>query len=169
MFPLNLGGITFGWTSDEDTSHDVLDVYTEAGGNVVDTAEAYSFWVLGNSGGEPETIIGSGLAARRNRDRAVIATKGGGRWPALRPRRLRRVPPQSDRIAALPLRPAPRRRPTPLGRHAHTDPPAAMSEGTLASWIGNVSRPSCSADARPCNRLTSDCARAAPPHGWPAA
>ena len=75
VFPLNLGGNTFGWTSDEATSFQVLDAFTEAGGNFVDTADGYSAWVPGNSGGESETIIGKWLAARGNRDSVVIATK----------------------------------------------------------------------------------------------
>ena len=75
VFPLNLGGNTFGWTSDAATSHQVLDAFVEAGGNLVDTADGYSSWVPGNSGGESETIIGAWLAARGNRDRVVVATK----------------------------------------------------------------------------------------------
>ncbi|MEU3985339.1 aldo/keto reductase [Streptomyces sp. NPDC026672] len=75
VFPLNLGGNTFGWTSDGTTSRMVLDAYVAAGGNFVDSADAYSFWVPGNSGGESETILGDWLAARGNRDRVVVATK----------------------------------------------------------------------------------------------
>jgi aryl-alcohol dehydrogenase-like predicted oxidoreductase len=75
VFPLNLGGNVFGWTSDEATSHQILDAFVEGGGNFVDTADGYSAWVPGNSGGESETIIGAWLAARRNRDQMVIATK----------------------------------------------------------------------------------------------
>jgi aryl-alcohol dehydrogenase-like predicted oxidoreductase len=75
VFPLNLGGNVFGWTSDEATSHQVLDAFTEAGGNFVDTADGYSAWAPGNSGGESETIIGTWLAARKNRDSVVVATK----------------------------------------------------------------------------------------------
>ncbi len=75
VFPLNLGGNVFGWTSDEATSHRVLDAFTGAGGNFIDTADGYSAWVPGNSGGESETIIGRWLAARGNRDRVVVATK----------------------------------------------------------------------------------------------
>jgi aryl-alcohol dehydrogenase-like predicted oxidoreductase len=75
VFPLNLGGNTFGWTSDEAESHRVLDAFTAGGGNFVDTADGYSAWAPGNSGGESETIIGSWLAARGNRDRVVVATK----------------------------------------------------------------------------------------------
>lgn len=75
VFPLALGGNTFGWTSDEATSHQVLDGFLAAGGNLIDTADGYSAWAPGNSGGESETIIGSWLAARGNRDQVVLATK----------------------------------------------------------------------------------------------
>ena len=75
VFPLALGGNTFGWTSDEGDSRDVLDAFVAGGGNFIDTADGYSAWVPGNSGGESETIIGGWLAARKNRDRVVIGTK----------------------------------------------------------------------------------------------
>ncbi|WP_436532798.1 aldo/keto reductase [Actinoplanes sp. HUAS TT8] len=75
VFPLALGGNVFGWTSDEKASHQVLDAFVASGGNFVDTADGYSAWVPGNSGGESETIIGSWLAARGNRDQVVIGTK----------------------------------------------------------------------------------------------
>ncbi|WP_189234481.1 aldo/keto reductase [Streptomyces flaveolus] len=75
VFPLALGGNVFGWTADQDTSFAVLDAYTAAGGNFVDTADSYSAWVEGNSGGESETLIGKWLAARGNRADVVIATK----------------------------------------------------------------------------------------------
>ncbi|HWC82792.1 MAG TPA: aldo/keto reductase [Pseudonocardiaceae bacterium] len=76
VFPLCLGGNVFGWTADQETSFAVLDAYAEAGGNFVDTADSYMARVPGNSGGESETIIGRWLAARGNRERMVIATKG---------------------------------------------------------------------------------------------
>ncbi|MCO8275397.1 aldo/keto reductase [Actinoplanes sp. TRM 88003] len=75
VFPLNLGGNVFGWTSDEATSHQVLDAFTAAGGNFIDTADGYSAWVPGNSGGESETIIGKWLTSRNNRNSVVLATK----------------------------------------------------------------------------------------------
>ncbi|MGW2492711.1 aldo/keto reductase [Streptomyces sp. NPDC001606] len=75
VFPLALGGNVFGWTADEDTSFAVLDAYTAAGGNFIDTADVYSAWAEGNKGGESETIIGAWLKARGNRDNVVIATK----------------------------------------------------------------------------------------------
>ncbi|MFD4674658.1 aldo/keto reductase [Lentzea sp. NPDC058450] len=74
---LCLGGNVFGWTADEDQSFAVLDAYLAAGGNFVDTADVYSAWGEGNSGGESETIIGRWLAARGNRDDVVVATKVG--------------------------------------------------------------------------------------------
>ncbi|MEW2129372.1 aldo/keto reductase [Streptomyces sp. NPDC005435] len=75
VFPLALGGNVFGWTADEKTSFAVLDAYAAAGGNFVDTADSYSNWVEGNSGGESETIIGKWIAARGNRDQVIVATK----------------------------------------------------------------------------------------------
>ncbi|MFF8729850.1 aldo/keto reductase [Streptomyces sp. NPDC015171] len=75
VFPLSLGGNVFGWTADEQTSFAVLDAYTAAGGNFIDTADAYSAWIEGNKGGESETIIGRWAKARGNRADVVIATK----------------------------------------------------------------------------------------------
>ncbi|MFD5236763.1 aldo/keto reductase [Streptomyces tendae] len=75
VFPLALGGNVFGWTADQNESFAVLDAYTAAGGNFVDTADSYSAWVDGNSGGESETVLGQWLAARGNRDDVVLATK----------------------------------------------------------------------------------------------
>ncbi|MEU8591338.1 aldo/keto reductase [Streptomyces sp. NPDC048664] len=75
VFPLSLGGNVFGWTADETRSFAVLDAYTAAGGNFVDTADAYSAWVPGHRGGESETVIGNWLKARGNRADVVVATK----------------------------------------------------------------------------------------------
>ncbi|MFD9426643.1 MULTISPECIES: aldo/keto reductase [unclassified Streptomyces] len=77
VFPLALGGNVFGWTADEAQSFAVLDAYTAAGGNFIDTADAYSSWVPGNEGGESETVIGKWLASRADRSDIVVATKVG--------------------------------------------------------------------------------------------
>ena len=77
VFPLALGGNVFGWTADEAASFAVLDAFTAAGGNFVDTADVYSAWAPGNKGGESETILGKWLAAHGNRDSVVVATKVG--------------------------------------------------------------------------------------------
>ncbi len=75
VFPLNLGGNVFGWTADRETSFDILDGFRAAGGDFIDTADGYSSWVPGNTGGESERIIGEWQQLRGNRDEVVIATK----------------------------------------------------------------------------------------------
>ena len=75
---MNLGGNTFGWTSDRYASFAVLDALVDAGGNFIDTADLYSVWGEGHEGGESEKIIGEWMTARRNRDNVIIATKVGG-------------------------------------------------------------------------------------------
>ena len=77
VFPLSLGGNVFGWTASEEQSFAVLDAYAAAGGNFIDTADMYSCWAPGNSGGESETIIGRWMKKRGNRSKMVIATKVG--------------------------------------------------------------------------------------------
>ncbi|PRD58361.1 aldo/keto reductase [Phyllobacterium myrsinacearum] len=76
--PLVFGGNVFGWTADKKTSFDLLDRFADAGLNTVDTANVYSSWVPGNSGGESETIIGEWMKSRGTRDRMIIITKVGG-------------------------------------------------------------------------------------------
>jgi aryl-alcohol dehydrogenase-like predicted oxidoreductase len=77
VFPLCLGGNVFGWTTDEEQSRAVLDAYTAAGGDFVDTANSYLV-----EHGRSEAIIGRWMADRGNRDAIVLATKvGGGRGP----------------------------------------------------------------------------------------
>lgn len=77
---LCLGTMQFGWTADEETSHQVLNASYEAGVNFYDTADVYSRWVEGNPGGVSETIIGNWLKAYDiPRDQVVIATKVRGR------------------------------------------------------------------------------------------
>lgn len=78
VFPLAISGNVFGWTADEPTSFALLDAYAAAGGNFIDTADSYSAWVEGHTGGESEEILGRWMQARGNRDRMVIATKVGG-------------------------------------------------------------------------------------------
>jgi aryl-alcohol dehydrogenase-like predicted oxidoreductase len=77
VYPVALGGNVFGWTSNEEESFAVLDGYAAAGGNFIDTADVYSAWAPGNSGGESETILGRWIASRARRDQTIIATKVG--------------------------------------------------------------------------------------------
>jgi aryl-alcohol dehydrogenase-like predicted oxidoreductase len=65
---LCLGTMTFGDETPESDAHAILDRYVEAGGNVIDTADVYSY-------GASEAIIGRWLAQRGGRDDLVVATK----------------------------------------------------------------------------------------------
>lgn len=75
--PLVFGGNVFGWTVDENQSFALLDYFTTAGFNCIDTADSYSRWAPGNSGGESETIIGNWMKVKKNRDKIIISTKVG--------------------------------------------------------------------------------------------
>jgi aryl-alcohol dehydrogenase-like predicted oxidoreductase len=75
--PLAFGGNVFGWTVDELTAFGLLDAFTEAGFNLIDTADVYSRWAPGHQGGESETIIGNWLKKSGKRKKVVIATKVG--------------------------------------------------------------------------------------------
>jgi len=68
---LCLGTMTFGAETDEAGSHEQLDMFVEAGGTLVDTADVYS-------AGVSEEIIGRWLAARPQdvTESVVVATKG---------------------------------------------------------------------------------------------
>ncbi|HKR93925.1 MAG TPA: aldo/keto reductase [Candidatus Angelobacter sp.] len=79
--PLMLGGNVFGWTADEPTSFKILDAFVAAGLNFIDTADSYSTWVSGHSGGESETIIGNWFKRSGKRDQIIIATKVGSEIP----------------------------------------------------------------------------------------
>ncbi len=78
IFPLALGTNTFGWTANESASHEILDTFVEAGGNFIDSADVYSVWAPGNSGGESESLIGRWLPKSGVRDRVVLASKVSG-------------------------------------------------------------------------------------------
>jgi aryl-alcohol dehydrogenase-like predicted oxidoreductase len=75
IYPLSLGGNVFGWTATKEESFKVLDRFADLGGNFIDTADVYSAWKEGNSGGESESIIGEWMESRGNRSKMIIATK----------------------------------------------------------------------------------------------
>ena len=69
--PFALGTMTMGnsaWGSSDETSAEIFDAYTEAGGNFIDTADVYS-------SGRSEELLGRLIAERGLRDRVVLATK----------------------------------------------------------------------------------------------
>jgi aryl-alcohol dehydrogenase-like predicted oxidoreductase len=123
-----LGGNVFGWTADRETSFEVLDAFLAGGGNFIDTADSYSAFAPGNSGGESEAIIGEWLAARPGiRERVVIATKVGKH-------------PQYMGLAPENVRAAARASLERLGTdridlyYAHEDDPNTPLEDTLAAF-----------------------------------
>jgi aryl-alcohol dehydrogenase-like predicted oxidoreductase len=75
--PLAFGGNVFGWTIDEAKSFELLDALVASGFNLIDTADIYSTWVPGHTGGESETIIGNWLKRTGKRKDVVVATKLG--------------------------------------------------------------------------------------------
>jgi aryl-alcohol dehydrogenase-like predicted oxidoreductase len=75
VHPLCLGSNIFGSNADEAQSHAVMDAYSSHAGNFIDTADMYNQWVEGHVGGESETVIGSWMKKRNNRQSMVIATK----------------------------------------------------------------------------------------------
>ncbi len=75
--PLMLGGNVFGWTADEPTSFRILDTFVDRGFNFIDTADVYSRWAPGHTGGESETILGKWFKQSGKRDQVVLATKVG--------------------------------------------------------------------------------------------
>jgi aryl-alcohol dehydrogenase-like predicted oxidoreductase len=75
--PLAFGGNVFGWSADEAASFSLLDAFVDAGFDLIDTADMYSRWVPGHSGGESETMIGKWLRKSGKRHSVTIATKVG--------------------------------------------------------------------------------------------
>lgn len=71
-----LGTNHFGTDVPASVAVDLLDFYTAAGGNFIDTAHIYADWIPGTKSVSEKTI-GKWMADRKNRHRLIIATKGG--------------------------------------------------------------------------------------------
>jgi len=72
-----LGGNVYGWTLPESDSLHQLDRAIDAGLTFVDTADMYSRWVPGHSGGESESILGKWFKKSGRRKDVLLATKLG--------------------------------------------------------------------------------------------
>ena len=89
---LALGTMHFGTLVDEVDSFALLDRFVDAGGTILDTADAYAFWAdPSRSGGQSESVIGRWLSGRPGlRNRVFLGTKVGIEpiadlaWPANR-------------------------------------------------------------------------------------
>ena len=77
VHPFCFGGNVFGWTADEAMSFRLLDAFVDHGFEFIDTADVYSVWVPGHSGGESETVLGNWFKTSGKRDKVVLATKVG--------------------------------------------------------------------------------------------
>ena len=66
----------------KEDSYKVLDDYLERGGNFLDTANNYAWWVGSGefTGDESEMLIGQWMTDRQNRDQVFLATKVGANW-----------------------------------------------------------------------------------------
>lgn len=77
-----LGAMMLGTTLDKSSSFRILDhFHKEAGGNFIDTANCYAWW-LGSGefiGDESEIVLGQWMKERKNREDLFIATKVGAR------------------------------------------------------------------------------------------
>ncbi len=93
--PLVLGTMLFGTRVGRDTAFALLDRFVERGGEWIDTADCYAFWLSESGrGDDSERVIGEWLAARPGvRDRVGLSTKVGAEpaggdgwrgWPANR-------------------------------------------------------------------------------------
>jgi aryl-alcohol dehydrogenase-like predicted oxidoreductase len=74
-----LGAMLMGTRDDWQTSVSILDCFTEAGGNFIDTANCYAWWADGGQGGESENLLGRWMQQRANREQIFLATKVGAR------------------------------------------------------------------------------------------
>ncbi len=74
---LCLGTLRFGTRNNYEQSAQLMDMYVEAGGSFIDTANSYDRWCTQGKGGESQVTIGRWLRERNNRDELLIATKVG--------------------------------------------------------------------------------------------
>ena len=74
---IGLGTIPFGTTLDEKACRQIVDIFSDAGGNYLDTANAYGGGRVGTHtqmAGTSERTVGKVIKGRR--DRFVVRTKG---------------------------------------------------------------------------------------------
>lgn len=80
---ISFGGNSLSEVNAQPFAFDQLDLYAEAGGNFIDTANIYGRWLeppLNHS----EIYLGNWMQARRNRHQIVLATKGAHpAWEAM--------------------------------------------------------------------------------------
>ena len=81
---MGLGTMMFGTKVSSEMSQTLLDLYVEAGGTFLDTANMYAhFYSDEAQGKESETVIGEWMAERKNREEIFLATKVGVPYPGV--------------------------------------------------------------------------------------
>jgi aryl-alcohol dehydrogenase-like predicted oxidoreductase len=78
---LCLGVMLMGTAIDKNVSFEILDHFIDAGGNFIDTANCYAWWIGKGEfiGGESENVLGQWMKERGNRNKIFLATKVGAR------------------------------------------------------------------------------------------
>lgn len=89
--PICLGTSDLGTTIPEADAFTLLDAFLDHGGNFLDTAAVYANWIPGERNVSEKTL-GRWMKARGNRDKIVVATKGG--HPDLATMHISRMSPQ---------------------------------------------------------------------------
>jgi aryl-alcohol dehydrogenase-like predicted oxidoreductase len=93
---LCLGTMTYGEQNSETEGHAQMDYAVNRGINIFDAAEIYPVPPKPETQGRTEEIIGTWLAARKARDKVMIATKVAGRGSIDWLRKERTVPRQNE-------------------------------------------------------------------------
>jgi len=100
--------MTWGQQNTEVEAHEQLDYALGRGINFIDTAEMYPVPTRQETGGRTESYIGSWIAARKNRDKFILATKITGRsssgWRRDNADMCRHTPAQIDEAVEKSLR-----------------------------------------------------------------
>lgn len=79
-----LGTMFFGTKVSKEMSLTLLDMYAEAGGMFLDTANMYAhFYSESAKGGDSENVLGEWMKARQNSSRMFVATKVGIPYPGV--------------------------------------------------------------------------------------
>jgi aryl-alcohol dehydrogenase-like predicted oxidoreductase len=71
------GAMYLGTRQENEAAFSLLDQFTEAGGDFIDTANIYAHWTPNGNGGDSEKCIGQWIRNRKNRQSIFIASKVG--------------------------------------------------------------------------------------------
>ena len=72
---LSLGTVGFGTARSREEAFEQMDLYTDEGGNFLDTALVYGDWACDEAGCS-ERVIGEWMARKKNRSEIILSTKG---------------------------------------------------------------------------------------------